>query len=140
MLKEYGDDVVPAAVEELLRYNSPVLLSPAARYATRDMTLGGQQIKKGDPVLIVLGSANRDESQFTHPEELDIARRLNRHVSFGQGIHMCLGAPLARLESDIAFTTLLRRLPDIHLALPREAITWRGFLSLRGINRLPVAF
>ena len=132
--------LVPTAVEEVLRYSSPVLLAPSAHYATEDVTLGGQQIRKGDLVLVALGSANRDESQFTQPEELDIARRLNHHLAFGQGIHMCLGAPLARLEGDIALTTLLRRLPDVRLALPRDEVIWRGHLSLRGISSLPVAF
>ncbi len=131
--------LVPTAVEEFLRYNGPVL-SPAPRYATEDVMLGGQQIRKGDMVLTMLGSANRDESQFTQPEEMDIARSLNRHVAFGQGIHVCLGAPLARLEGDVAFTTLLRRLPDLRLAIPRDTITWNGGFALHGITSLPVAF
>jgi cytochrome P450 len=131
--------LVPVAVEEFLRYNGPVL-APAPRYATEDVTLGGQRIRKGDMVLTMLGSANRDESQFTQPEELDIARSLGRHVAFGQGIHTCLGAPLARLEGDIAFTTLLRRLPDIRLDMPRDAVIWKGNLFLHGISSLPVAF
>jgi cytochrome P450 len=132
--------LVPTAVEEVLRYSSPVLLSPFPHYATEDVTLGGQQIRQGDLVLVALGSANRDESQFTQPEELDIARRLNHHLAFGQGIHMCLGAALARLEGDIALTTLLRRLPDVRLALPRDEVIWRGHLPLREISSLPVAF
>ncbi|MBA2678679.1 MAG: cytochrome P450 [Ktedonobacteraceae bacterium] len=131
--------LVPSAVEELLRYNGPVL-SPAPRFATADVTLAGQQIHKGDVILVVLGSANRDESQFTHPDELEIARGLNRHIAFGQGIHICLGAPLARLEGDIAFTTLLRRMPNLQLAIPRSDVTWRGSFNLRGIKSLPVTF
>ena len=131
--------LVPTAVEEFLRYNGPAL-SPAPRYATEEVTLGGQHIQKGDMVLTMLGSANHDESQFTQPEELDIARSLNRHVAFGHGIHACLGAPLARLEGDIAFTTLLRRLPGLRLAMPRDAVTWRGGFALHGISSLPVAF
>ena len=148
MLFDYPDQMqrlkadlglVPAAVEEFLRYNGPVL-APAPRYATEDVILAGQQIHKGDMILTMLGSANRDESQFTQPEELDIARSLNRHVAFGQGIHVCLGAPLARLEGDIAFTTLLRRLPDLRLTVARDTITWKGGFILRGISSLPVAF
>jgi cytochrome P450 len=131
--------LVPAAVEEFLRYNGPVL-SPAPRYAREDVELGGQQIRKGDMVLTVLGSANRDETQFTNAEEMDIARSLNRHVAFGQGIHVCLGAPLARLEGDIAFTTLLRRLPNLRLAIPRDSVKWHGNFSLHGISSLPVEF
>lgn len=148
MLFDYPDQLqrlisdptlVPAAVEEFLRYNGPVL-SPAPRYATEDVELAGQLIHKGDMLLTVLGAANRDESQFTQPEELDIARSLNRHVAFGQGIHVCLGAPLARLEGDIAFTTLLQRLPKLRLAIPRDSVQWRGNFSLHGISSLPVAF
>lgn len=131
--------LVPVAVEEFLRYNGPVLV-PAPRYATAEVTLGGQQIRKGDMVLTMLGSANRDESQFTQPEELDIARSLGRHVAFGQGIHACLGAPLARLEGDIAFTTVLRRLPALRLDTPRDAVPWKGNVFLHGISSLPVAF
>ena len=131
--------LVPTAVEELLRYTSPVIV-PALRVAAEDVVLGGQKIKKGDQVLVVVGSANRDESQFTQPEELDIARSLNQHIAFGQGIHLCIGAPLARLEGEIAFTTLLRRLSDIRLALPRDAVTWEGGFSLRRMSSLPVAF
>jgi cytochrome P450 len=131
--------LVPSAVEELLRYNGPVF-SPAPRFAAEDVELDSQQIHRGDIVLIVLGSANRDETQFNDANDLDIARDLNRHVAFGQGIHICLGAPLARLEGDIAFTTMLRRLPNLHLAVPRESIKWRGGFNLRGLTSLPVAF
>ncbi len=111
-----------------------------ARFATEDLELGGQHIQKGDLLLIVLLSANRDEAQFTQPDDLDLARRLDRHLAFGHGIHMCLGAPLARLEGDIAFTTLLRRMPNLRLNVPRDTITWRVTSSLRGLTTLPVAF
>ena len=131
--------LVPSAVEELLRYNGPVL-SPAPRFATTDVILAGQQVHKGDVILVILGSANRDESQFTHPDELEIARSLNRHIAFGQGIHICLGAPLARLEGDIAFTTLLRRMPNLQLSIPRADVSWRGSFNLRGVKSLPVTF
>ncbi|HEX6484851.1 MAG TPA: cytochrome P450 [Ktedonobacteraceae bacterium] len=131
--------LVPPAVEELLRFNGPVV-SPAPRFAVEDIEIGGQHIGKGDLVLTVLASADRDESQFTQPDELDIARSLNRHIAFGQGIHVCLGAPLARLEGDIAFTTLLRRMPNLRLNVAREKIGWRGNFTLRGLVSLPVAF
>jgi cytochrome P450 len=131
--------LVPSTVEELLRFNGPVV-SPAPRFAAEDIELGGQHIGKGDLVLTVLASADRDETQFTQPDELDIARNLNRHIAFGQGIHVCLGAPLARLEGDIAFTTLLRRMPNLRLNVPRETIRWRGNFTLRGLVSLPVAF
>ena len=109
--------LVPAAVEELLRFNGPATIA-GPRFATEDIELGGQQIKKGDIVIPVLKSANRDENQFTQSEELDITRAINRHLAFGQGIHMCLGAPLARVEADIAFTTLLKRMPNLRLQRP----------------------
>lgn len=131
--------LIPSAVEELLRYNGPVF-APVPRFATEDVVLAGQQIHRGDIMLVILGSANRDETQFTQAEDLDIMRDINRHIAFGQGIHICLGAPLARLEGDIAFTTLLGRLPNLHLAVPREQIAWHGTFNLRGVNRLPVAF
>jgi cytochrome P450 len=131
--------LVPAAVEELLRFNGPSTTA-GPRYATADIELGGQQIKKGDVVFPILLSANHDESQFTQPEELDIARTLTRHLAFGQGIHSCLGAPLARLEGDVAFTTLLKRMPNLRLSVPRESITWNFALNSRSLPALPVAF
>ncbi|GLV54138.1 polyketide biosynthesis cytochrome P450 PksS [Dictyobacter sp. S3.2.2.5] len=131
--------LVPAAVEELLRFNGPVTMG-AARFATEDLELAGQPINKGDVLLIALSSANRDETQFTQPDELDIVRTLGRHIAFGQGIHICLGAPLARLEGEIAFTTLLKRMPALHLNVPREIITWRLSSNVRGLTALPVAF
>jgi cytochrome P450 len=131
-------DLVPSTVEEFLRYHSPILAT--RRYATEDVVLSGQSLHKGDMLLIVLGSANRDERQFTNPDELEAARSFNHHIAFGQGIHTCLGAPLARLEGDIAFTTLLRRLPTIQLALPKDALAWRGNLFFHGVQSLPVTF
>jgi cytochrome P450 len=131
--------LIPSMVEELLRFSGPVL-TPAPRFATEECELGGQHIGRGDIIVTALASANRDETQFSQPEELDIARSLNRHIAFGQGIHVCLGAPLARLEGDIAFTTLLRRMPNLRLKVQRESLTWRGSFSLRGLNSLPVAF
>lgn len=130
---------VPSAVEELLRFNGPAFMS-TARFAASDVELAGVQIHKGDLVLAMLTSANHDETQFTHPDELDIVRDVKRHLAFGQGIHICLGAPLARLEGDIAFTTLLQRMPELRLNVPRESIVWHGVLGLRGIDSLPVAF
>ncbi len=131
--------LVPAAVEELLRFNGPVTM-PVPRFAREETELAGQHIKRGDMFIIALISANRDEVQFTNPDEMDIARTLNRHIAFGQGIHICLGAPLARLEGDIAFTTLLKRMPNLRLSVPREGITWRVSSNLRGVTALPVAF
>lgn len=131
--------LVPSAVEELLRFNGPATIA-GPRFATEDIELAGQQIKKGDMVIPVLKSANRDERQFTQPEELEITRTINRHLAFGHGIHMCLGAPLARVEGDIAFSTLLRRMPDLRLSVPRDSITLHFKLSSQGLAALPVAF
>ncbi|OYD07136.1 cytochrome P450 family protein [Paludifilum halophilum] len=131
--------LVPSAVEELLRFNGPATIA-GPRMDTEDIELAGQPIKKGDVVIPVLKSANRDERHFTQPEELDITRTMHRHLAFGHGIHMCLGAPLARVEGDIAFTTLLRRMPNLRLRIPCESVTWHFTLSSQGLAALPVAF
>jgi cytochrome P450 len=131
--------LVPRAVEELLRFTGPVLTS-LPRLATEEVELGGQHISRGDIVICALTSANHDESHFTHASELDLLRSSNRHLAFGYGIHICLGAPLARLEGEIAFTTLLRRIPNLRLNTSREALTWHGALNVRGLTSLPVAF
>lgn len=131
--------LVPSAVEELLRFNGPsTIVGP--RFATEDVELGGQQIKKGEMVIAVVKSANRDELQFENADDLDITRKISRHLAFGHGIHTCLGAPLARIEGDIAFTTLLKRMPNLHLSVPRENLQWTGGLTSQGLEALPVAF
>ena len=91
-------------------------------------------------MMAVLASANRDEKQFDHPDGLDLARGDNRHVAFGLGPHFCLGAPLARLEGQIAINTLLRRLPKLSLAVPVKSLRWRVTPVLRGLEALPVRF
>jgi cytochrome P450 len=131
--------LVPSAVEELLRFNGPSTIA-GPRYAKEDIELGGQQIKKGDILLPLLKSANRDEQPFTNSEELDITRNIKRHLAFGQGIHMCLGAPLARVEGDIAFTTLLKRMPNLRLSIPRGNVNWQFKLAAQGLASLPVSF
>jgi cytochrome P450 family 107 subfamily K polypeptide 1 len=88
----------------------------------------------------VIGSANRDETVFDKPDELDITREPNRHLSFGQGIHFCLGAPRARLEAEIAINTLLHRIPDLRLRVAPESLRWRPSMILRGLESLPVSF
>jgi cytochrome P450 PksS len=90
--------------------------------------------------LGVIGSANRDENVFENPDELQISRDPNRHLSFGQGIHFCLGAPLARMEGQIAFATLLRRLPNLRLKTPYHSLRWRPSIFLRGLAALPLKF
>jgi cytochrome P450 PksS len=126
------------AVEELLRYDSPVEMADT-RYAREAITIEGVTIPRGEIVFAVIASANRDETQFLHPDRLDITRDPNRHLAFGQGIHYCLGAPLARLEGQIAIHTLLTRMPDLQLAVPSSALRWRKGLMLRGLESLPVA-
>lgn len=131
--------IVKSATEELLRYASPVETA-TERYAREDLTLRGVTIPKGELVLAVLASANRDEAQFNYPQRLDLARNPNRHLAFGQGIHFCLGAPLARLEGQIAIPTLLRRLPELHLGVAPEKLRWRPTFVVRGLESLPVDF
>ena len=127
-----------SAIEELLRYTSPGEMA-TPRIAREDVTLASVTIPRGAWVIAVLGSANRDESVFRDPETLDLARDPNPHVAFGQGRHFCLGASLARMEAQIALTTLFARFPGLRLAQPAESIHWRKLLPLRGLTELPVA-
>jgi len=131
--------LVKPAVEELLRYTSPVFTT-TERYAREDTMIHGVTIPRGEMTLGVIGSANRDETAFENPNELQITREPTRHLSFGQGIHFCLGAPLARMEAQIAFTTLLRRLPDLKLKNSASSLRWRPGIFLRGLASLPVRF
>lgn len=127
-----------SAVEEVLRYTSPLDLT-TQRFAREDMTIGPVKISQGELVLAVLGSANHDETQFSNPETFDIMRQPNKHLAFGQGSHFCLGAPLARMEGQIALTTLFRRFPDLRLTQTPESLRWRQSLIIRGLEQLPVA-
>jgi len=128
--------LIGSAVEELLRYDGPV--QRTARIPSEDLVIGGKTIPKGEMVMPFLGAANRDPAQFPDPDRLDITRTDNRHIAFGMGIHFCLGAPLARMEGQIAISTLLRRLPKLALASQRPE--HRQSLTLRGLVSLPVAF
>jgi cytochrome P450 len=125
--------LITSAVEELLRFDSAVQLT--ARVAVERLEIGGQTIEAGQWILPLLGAANHDPAQFRDPEALDLARTPNNHVAFGRGIHFCLGAPLARLEGQIAIGTLVRRFPN--LALAGEPIR-RNQITLRGLSSLPV--
>ncbi|MFC0601374.1 cytochrome P450 family protein [Streptomyces palmae] len=127
------------AVEELLRFDGPVEIA-TWRFATEPITLGGQRIAAGDPVLVVLAAADRDPERFRRPDVLDLSRADNQHLGYGHGIHYCLGAPLARLEGRTALATLLRRLPDLRLAADPDDLRWRGGLIMRGLRTLPVEF
>jgi cytochrome P450 len=129
--------LVPAAVEELLRYDGPVQHA-TFRFTTEPIEVGGVTIPAHQRVLVLIASANRDTARFTEPDRLDVRRTDNRHLAFGHGIHFCLGAPLARLEGQIAFTSLLRRFPELQLAVPPEELHWRNGLVLRALTELPV--
>jgi cytochrome P450 PksS len=130
--------LIGPAVEELLRYTSPVDMA-TERYAREDVQVAGTTIPRGELVLAVLGSANRDERHFEHPDALDLARDPNRHLAFGRGgVHHCLGAPLARIEGQIAVGAFLRRFPEASLAVRPDSLRWRRGLFLRGLKRLPL--
>jgi cytochrome P450 len=130
---------IPAAVEELLRFDAPVPHS-TFRYAVEPIELGGVTIPAGAQVIINIASACHDESHYAHSEELDIDRRDVRHLAFGHGIHFCLGAPLARMEGHLALGALFARFPELGLAVPSEELHWGhgDGLVLRGLSALPV--
>jgi cytochrome P450 len=131
--------LVPALVEEIMRFDAPVPHS-TFRYAAEDVEIAGVTIPKGGQVIISLAAANHDAAHFHDGETFDITRHDDRHLAFGHGIHFCLGAPLARLEGNIAFTTMLARFPDMRLAVPSQDLHWGhgDGLVLRGLNALPV--
>ena len=128
--------LIGLAIEELLRYESPS--QHTARLAPEDTVLGGQQIRRRQAVIAVMAAGNRDPERFPDPDRLDLARPDNRHLAFGWAAHFCFGAPLARLEGQIAVSTLLRRLGA--LRLETSALTWRTNLGLRGLTGLPITF
>jgi len=129
-------ELIASAVEELLRYESPS--QHTARLAPDDVELGGRAIKRGQAVIAVMGAANRDPARFADPDRLDLERTDNRHLAFGWAAHFCFGAPLARIEGQLAFAALLERLPRLRLAT--DQISWRSNLGLRGLTALPVRF
>jgi len=134
----HDSSLVKPAVEELLRYTSPVEMA-TERYARKDAEIGDTTIPRGELVLAVLGSANHDERHFEDPDALDLARDPNRHLAFGRGgVHHCLGAPLARMEGQIALSAFLRRFPEARLAMAPENLRWRRGLFLRGLEGLPL--
>ena len=135
-----GDpSLVRPAVEEVLRYDSPVERS-LSRWAAADVEVGGQLVRRGEHVIAVLGSANRDPAQFAEPETLDLRREECKHVGFGRGAHYCLGAPLARLEAEIALGTLFERLPNLRLTIAEDDLYWRPIPFFRSLASLPVAW
>jgi cytochrome P450 len=138
-LLERDPFLVPQAVEELLRYDGPVERA-LPRWAATDVDLGGQTIRRGETVIVVLGSANRDPERFPEADTVDVKRDDLKHVAFGRGSHYCLGAPLARLEAEIALATLLRRLPGLRLDAARDELRWRPVPLFRSLVALPVAW
>jgi len=128
--------LIPSAVEELLRYESPS--QHTARLAPEDTILGGRRIRKRQAVIAVMAAGNRDPERFPDPDRLDITRPDNRHLAFGWAAHFCFGAALARIEGQVAFELMLRRLPN--WALEPGPLVWRSNLGLRGLTRLPLRF
>ena len=133
-LREHPEKIQPA-VEELLRYESPS--QHTARLAPEDVVLGGKQIKHRQAVIAVMAAANRDPERFPDPDQLDLERTDNRHLAFGWAAHFCFGAPLARIEGQIAFTSLLKKFPHLSIAAGTQPV-WRENLGLRGLKALPV--
>jgi len=131
--------LIKPAIEELLRYDGPVETS-TNRFVSTDLTFGGKQMQRGDLVVVVLAGADRDPAQFHQPDVLEIGRADNHHVAFGAGIHYCLGAPLARMEGQIAIATLLRRMPNLKLRVPAVQLEVRPNFLLRGYQVIPVTF
>jgi len=131
--------LIKPAIEELLRYDGPVETS-TERFAREDIAIGGTVIPRGEMVMVVIASADHDPDRFQDPDALDITRADNKHLAFGKGIHFCLGAPLARMEGQIAINTLLRRMPNLRLKYSPESLTWRPGMVLRGLKALPVEF
>jgi cytochrome P450 len=139
-LLEGDPSLLPRAVEELIRFDGPVERT-LNRWAAEDVELGGQTIRRGESVIVILGAADHDPDRFDAPDELDLAaERDARHLGFGRGSHFCLGAPLARLEAEIALETLLRRLPGVRLAVPLEELRWRPVPLFRSLESLPLAW
>ena len=128
--------LMTSAIEEFLRYDSP--LQRQLRKAAGKIEIGGKQIREGDLVSVMLGAANRDPAEFAEPDRLDITRAENRHVSFGMGIHFCLGAPLARIEGPVALSALLSRFPAMRL--DSDSFEWQHDIAFRGLRALPVLF
>lgn len=130
-------ELIHNAIEEMLRYNGPVEFS-TSRWALEDIEFRGQHIAQGELVIVALDSANRDEQQFKDSDVFDITREKSSHLAFGTGIHLCLGAPLARLEGEIAVSTLLNRFPNMQLQADVNELEWRPGMIVRGVKEIPV--
>jgi cytochrome P450 len=129
--------MIPRAIEEMLRYDPPVQMT--LRIPTVTANVGGTEIAAGSLAFILLAAANRDPAQFPHPETFNVERDPNEHLSFGEGIHFCIGAPLARLEGAIAIESMLAKYPRLQLSNPDAKLEYRGSMALRGLNTLPLS-
>ena len=132
--------LMPRAVEELLRYFTPLAELSGYRTALEDIELGGVPIAAGDGLIAHSGTANRDPAAFDRPDDLDIERQAHHHVAFGYGVHQCLGQNLARVELEVVFASLFDRLPDLRLAVPLDGLDFRDHLAIYGLHRLPVTW
>ena len=128
--------LIPSAVEELMRYDNPVQI--VWRYAAEDLEVGGKEIHQGQFINLIVGAANRDAEQFRDPDRLDVTRQDVKHLGFGLGIHFCVGAALARLESVTAFRQVLQRMEN--LTLESGTLEWETSPTFRGVKSLPVRF
>ncbi|HLX05491.1 MAG TPA: cytochrome P450, partial [Candidatus Binatus sp.] len=129
--------MLPRTIEEMLRYDGPV--QSTVRFTNEPVQLGGSEIPAGAFALMIVAAADRDPAQFKSPERFDITRDPNEHVAFGEGIHFCIGAPLARMEARIAFEAMLERFPRLKLKDPAMKPIYKGSYFLRGLESLPVA-
>ena len=129
-------ELISSALEELLRYDSPVQI--LARIAEQDLEIGGQTIQAGDRLFLALGAANRDPEQFSNPDDLCLTRIVGRPIPFGAGIHHCLGGASARVQGQVAINSILKRLPNLQRT--EGTLSWRKNLVLRGLSSLPVTF
>jgi cytochrome P450 len=129
--------LMPRAIEEMLRYDCPV--QSTARYPKNDVTINGIELKANTVTFVMVAAANRDPTQFPNPDTFDVTREPNDHLAFGEGIHYCLGAPLARMEGAISIAAALARLPGLHLLNPEQQFTYKGSYFLRGLAELPMA-
>lgn len=138
-LLQRSPSLIKTAIEELVRFVCPVEMA-TERYARSALTIAETTISRGELVMAVIGSANRDPTVFDNPDSLDITRTNNKHLAFGHGPHYCLGASLARLEGQIAISSLIQRMPNLRLNIGRDQLRWRGTFVLRGLETLPVSF
>jgi cytochrome P450 len=130
-------ELIQNAIEECLRFNGPVEFS-TSRWAGENMEFKGKSLRRGDLIIISLNSANHDPEHVKNPELFDITRDKSQHLAFGKGIHLCLGAPLARLEGEVAISSLIMKFPNMKLAVSKDHLEWRPGMIVRGVKELPL--